>query len=58
MSFINQNPSETIFEKIIQANLADIYCIKLYQIILPYIIIKSINTCYLSHLFSDTKGCI
>ncbi len=58
ISFIDPNKSETISKKLIQANLTDLYCIKLYKIISTYFPIKSINTCHFSDLSIDTKNCI
>ncbi len=56
ISSIDPDESETISEKVIQANLTDLYCIKLHKIILTYSFIKSINTRHLSDLSIDTKG--
>ena len=45
-------------KKIIQANLIDLYNIKLCKIISLYFPIKSINICHFSDLSIDTKDCI
>ncbi len=58
ISFIDPDESETTPEKVIQANVSDLYCIKLCKTILTYSSIKDINTCHLSDLSIDTKGCI
>ncbi len=58
ISSIDPDKSETISEKVIQANLADPYCIKLCEIISTRSSIEGINTCYLLDLSINTRNCI
>lgn len=58
ISSIDLNESEITPEKIIQANLANPYCIKLCKTILTHSFIEGINTCHLLVLSIDTRGCI
>lgn len=50
--------SEITLEKLIQVNPIDFYYINLHKIIRINSLIKSINTCYLTSLFIDTKNYI
>lgn len=45
-------------QMVIQTNLVDFYCTKLYKSIRTSFSIEGINICYLSDLFVDTKNCI
>ena len=58
ISSIDLNKSEIIPKKIIQANLANFYYIKLCKTISPYFSIENINTHHLLNLFINTKGFI
>ncbi len=58
ISSIDPDKSETIPEKVIQANLADPYCIKLCKTISIHSPIESINTRHLSDLSINSRGCI
>lgn len=57
-SSINLNNCQTIFEKVIQANLVDHYYIKLCKNIKTSSFMGGINTCHLSKLFIDTNNSI
>ncbi len=58
ISSIDLDKSKTTSKKVIQANLTDLYCIKLRETISPYFPVDSINTFYLSDLSIDIRGCI
>ena len=58
ISSIDLDESETTPKKVIRANLADPYCIKLRKTISPHSSIEGINTRHLSDISIDTKGCI
>ena len=58
ISSIDPDESETTSEKVIRANLANPYCIKLRKTISPHFFIEGINTRHLSDISIDTKGCI
>ncbi len=58
ISSIDPNESATTPKKVIQANLADPYCIKLRKTTSTHSLIGGINTRYLSDLSIDTRGCI
>ena len=58
ISTIDPKKSKTTLERVIQTNLVDLYCTKLCKIIRTSSSIESINTCYISDLFIDTKDCI
>ncbi len=58
ISSIDPNESQITPEKVIQANLADPYCIKLRKTISTYLLIEGINTRHLLDIFIDTRGCI
>ncbi len=42
----------------IQANLTDLYYIKLRKTLLTHFLIENINTCHLSDLLIDIRNCI
>ena len=58
ISSIDVDESETTPEIVIQANLANSCCINLRKTISTHSFIEGINTCHLSGLSIDTKGCI
>ena len=58
ISSIDPDKSKTTPERVIQANLVDLYCTKLRKSIRTSSSIEGINTRYLSDLFVDTKNCI
>ena len=58
ISSIDPDKSKTTPEKVIQANLVDLYCTKPCKSIRTSSSIEDINTCHLSDLFVDIKNCI
>ncbi len=58
ISSIDLDKSETSLKKVIQINLTDLYYIKLCKKISIHSVIEGINTCNLSDLSIDTRGCI
>ena len=58
ISSIDPDKSKTTPERVIQANLVDLYCTKLRESIRTSSSIEGINTYHFSNLFVDTKNCI
>lgn len=58
ISFLYWNKNKTTFEKVIQANLVNVYYIRLCKSIKTCSLMKYINTFHLSCLVIDTKNYI
>lgn len=58
ISFKDSNKDKTIFERVIQVNLVDLYYIKLCKIIKMNSSVEYINTYNLLDLVTNTKNCI